>query len=157
MSPAPQRVRPLALAIVLYRDHLLCAEGYDPVKEQTFYRPLGGEIEFGERAEAAAARELHEETGRRIERLDPLGVVENLFTFDGAPGHEVVFEFVARFAAGEAPNDLEPIECHEGDYTFVARWLALPEVLAGSYQLYPDGLSERLAEWVNRREPVNMQ
>ena len=104
MSPAPQRVRPLALAIVLYRDHLLCAEGYDPVKEQTFYRPLGGEIEFGERAEAAAARELHEETGRRIERLDPLGVVENLFTVAGAPGHELVFGFGGPLPAGEAPT-----------------------------------------------------
>ena len=151
MSPAPRRLRPLALALVLHRDHLLCAEGHDRVKGETFYRALGGEIEFGERAAEAAAREILEETGRRVERLDPLGVVENLFTFDGAPGHEIAFEFIARFAPGDEPDDLSPIDCHEGEHTFTARWLPLAEVLAGAHRIYPDELPARLADWVNRQ------
>ena len=150
MSPAPQRIRALALAVVVWRDHVLCAEGYDTVKEETFYRSLGGEIEFGEVAADAAVRELAEEIGRRVEIWDSLGVVENLFTFDGKPGHEIVFEFVARFAAGEEPPDLSPIEAHEGEYRFTARWLPLAEVLADTHRVYPDDLAERLAEWVNR-------
>ena len=59
--PPPAHIRVLALAVLLWRDHLLCAEGYDTVKQQTFFRPLGGGVEFGERAELAAVRELREE------------------------------------------------------------------------------------------------
>ena len=94
MRTAPDRIRPLALAVVLYRDHVLCAEGYDYAKRQRFSRPLGGEIEFGEAASEAAVREIREETGLQVEARAALGVTENRFEFNGAPGHEICFEFV---------------------------------------------------------------
>lgn len=146
---APRRVRALALAVLLYRDHVLCAEGYDAVKGEQFYRPLGGEIEFGEPAAEAAVRELREEIGRAVEVRAALGATENLFTFNGAPGHEVCFEFVCEFAAGAEPGDLAPIVANEGGRGFTARWLPLAEVLGGSHRVYPEGLAERLAAWVS--------
>ncbi|MEE8422563.1 MAG: NUDIX domain-containing protein [Dehalococcoidia bacterium] len=149
-APRDPRLRVIAIAAVIHRDHVLLAEGFDSVKQQTFYRALGGEVEFGETAEAAAVRELIEETGRRIEVIERLGVIENLFTLEGQPGHEVVFEFIARFAPGEEPDDLSTIEADEGGAKFLVRWLPLAEVLAGTHRVYPDGIAERLAEWVNR-------
>jgi 8-oxo-dGTP pyrophosphatase MutT (NUDIX family) len=146
---APRRVRALALAVLLHRDHVLCAEGYDVVKAEHFYRPLGGEIEFGEPAAAAAVRELREELGRGVEVRAPLGVTENLFEFNGSPGHEVCFEFVCEFAADAAPADLAPLRALEGGRGFTARWLPLAEVLGGTYRVYPEGLVERLAGWLN--------
>lgn len=146
----PQRLRVIAIAALVYRDHVLCAEGYDAVKGERFYRPLGGEVEFGERAADAVVRELAEETGFEVEVVDALGVQENLFTFRGEPGHEVVFEFVARFLDGAGPADLSSIEADEGGETFVAKWLPLAELIAGEHRVYPDALSERLAAWVNR-------
>lgn len=146
---APKRVRALALAVLLYRDHVLCAEGYDVVKGEQFYRPLGGGIEFGEGAAEAAVRELAEEIGRAVEVRAALGATENLFTFNGAPGHEVCFEFVCEFAPGAEPEDLSPIRALEGKQGFVARWLPLAEVLGGSHRVYPEGLAGRLAGWVN--------
>lgn len=143
------RIRPLAIAVVLHHDHVLVAEGHDTEKGETFYRPLGGEIEFGEAAADAAVRELREETGFAITVHGTLGVTENRFTLRGEPGHEIVFEFVAMFAAGDGPPDLEPVRCTEGAHTFTARWLPLPEVLAGAHRIYPDGLPARLAQWVN--------
>lgn len=133
----------------MFRDHVLCAEGYDEVKQQRFYRPLGGEVEFGEAAAAAAVRELHEETGRAVQVRHALGAVENRFTYRGSPGHEVAFEFIAEFAPGAEPDTLDPIECIEGEARFTARWLPLAEVLGGTYRVYPDGLPDRLAGWVN--------
>ena len=148
-APRVQRLRVIAIAALVHRDHVLLAEGHDSVKGETFYRPLGGEVEFGERASEAVKRELAEETGLAIDVVAPLGVVENLFTFEGQPGHEVVFEFVARIADGVERPGLAAIEAREGDATFVAKWLPLAEVIAGVHRVYPDALPQRLAGWVN--------
>ena len=135
--------------MIVQHDHVLLAEGHDSVKDETFYRALGGEVEFGETASEAVIRELDEETGRPLEVVASLGVVENLFTLEGQPGHEVVFEFVARFTDDDDPDPLATIEADEGGFTFVAKWLPLAEVLAGTHRIYPDGVTGRLSEWVN--------
>ena len=145
------RIRVIAICIVLHHDHLLMAEGYDSVKDEVFYRALGGEVEFGELAAEAAARELREELGRDIEVGELLGVVENRFTLEGQRGHEIVFEYLAAFAHGHEPPDLAPLSAVEGDAPFTARWLPLAEVLAGTHRAYPEGVEERLAAWINRR------
>lgn len=149
--PPPPRIRVIAICLVLHDDHLLMAEGHDAVKGETFYRALGGEVEFGEAAAAAASRELHEELGREVVVGDLLGVIENRFTLRGDPGHEIVFEYLATFAPGREPPDLEPMTAIEGDATFTARWLPLAEVLAGTRRHYPGGIEHRLAAWVNRQ------
>jgi ADP-ribose pyrophosphatase YjhB (NUDIX family) len=148
-QPPAQRLRVIALALLLFRDHLLCAEGFDTVKQQRFYRPLGGGVEFGETAAEAVARELREETGMALEVRANLGAVENLFTYQGHPGHEVVFELVCVPAPDYEPSDLAPILGDEGGMAFTARWLPLAEVLAGMHRVYPDGLPDRLATWIN--------
>ena len=127
------------------------AEGYDSTRDLTFYRALGGEVEFGESAAEAAGRELREELGSDVVVRDLLGVIENRFTLEGVPGHEIVFEHVATFAPGHEPPDLEPMTAIEGEARFTARWLPLPEVLAGTRQAFPDGVEDRLADWVNRQ------
>jgi len=149
IGPPPPRIRPLALALVLYRDHVLFAEGSDPVKGERFLRALGGEIEFGERAEEAAARELQEELGRKIRVRAPLGVTENLFDYRGGRGHELVFDFVAEWAPGAEPPDMEPLAAREGEHIFHTRWVPLAELLGGTHRVYPEGLPERLAAWLN--------
>ncbi|MEX2081522.1 MAG: NUDIX domain-containing protein, partial [Dehalococcoidia bacterium] len=67
---------------------MLVFRGYDAVKEQAFYRPLGGGIEFGETAEEAVIREMREEIGAETRVMRHLMTVENLFTYEGQPGHE---------------------------------------------------------------------
>ena len=149
IGPPPKRIRPLALALVLYRDHALLAEGSDPVKGERFLRALGGEIEFGERAEEAAARELQEELGREIRVRAPLGVTENLFDYRGGRGHELVFDFVAEWAPGAEPPDMEPLAAREGAHIFHTRWVPLAELLGGTHRVYPEDLPGRLAAWLN--------
>ncbi|HEX5141250.1 MAG TPA: hypothetical protein VFX19_09915, partial [Dehalococcoidia bacterium] len=49
------RIRPIAIVVFRRPDGaILVAPGFDTVKQQHFYRPLGGEIEFGELAEDTA-------------------------------------------------------------------------------------------------------
>jgi NADH pyrophosphatase NudC (nudix superfamily) len=65
----PGKVRPLAIGVFRHKGRILAAEGYDRVKKQTFYRPLGGKIEFGETGAEAVARELLEEIGAAVTDL----------------------------------------------------------------------------------------
>jgi len=44
-----KQIRPIAICAFLRNNRILVAEGFDPVKDETFYRPLGGGIEFGNR------------------------------------------------------------------------------------------------------------
>jgi hypothetical protein len=52
------RIRPLAICVFRYNNRILVAEGYDPIKKETFYRPLGSGIEFGEYSEQIIHREV---------------------------------------------------------------------------------------------------
>jgi NADH pyrophosphatase NudC (nudix superfamily) len=139
-------VRPLAIGIITQGDCILVGEGYDPLKPETFYRPLGGGIEFGERAGEALSREVREEIGAEITDLRYLGTLENLFTFMGEPGHEIVLVIAARFADA-AWYDLEAIPGHEDNgLPFQAMWKSLSDFQPGGLLLYPEGLLELLRD-----------
>jgi ADP-ribose pyrophosphatase YjhB (NUDIX family) len=92
------QIRPLAICIFRNGDQIFVGEGYDPVKRETFYRPLGGEIEFGELTEETIHRELREEVGAEAASVQYLFTLENIFTFNGEPGHEIVMVFDGRLA-----------------------------------------------------------
>lgn len=91
------RLRPIALAIIRNGDRILVFEGYDPSKRERFFRPLGGGIEFGEYGRDALLREIREELGADIGEPRFLGALENIFTYDGRPGHEIVLVYETAF------------------------------------------------------------
>lgn len=43
-----REIRPKAVGVFRRNDEILVFEGYDAVKDEVYYRPLGGAIEFGE-------------------------------------------------------------------------------------------------------------
>ena len=94
MAKTP-RIRPIALAAVRRGDDLLVYEGKDRVSGGRIFRPLGGGVEFGETAVAAVHRELCEELGAELTNTELLGVLENVFTWEGRPHHEIAFIFGA--------------------------------------------------------------
>lgn len=135
--PSPT-IRPIALAVVRRRDELLVLTGHDPVTGAEFFRPLGGGIELGERAEHALHREMREELDVTLETSRLLGVLENLFDYGGQPGHEIVFVFDAvvkdrsfytRDHAGHILDEGSPV-C----------WMPRTMFSAGEARLYPEGL-----------------
>ncbi|WP_213001960.1 NUDIX domain-containing protein [Winogradskya consettensis] len=80
-------IRPIALAVPRRGNDLLVFEYHDLTKGETFYRPLGGGIAFGEAAEAAVRRELQEELGAGLLDVRLAGVLENIFHAFGRDGH----------------------------------------------------------------------
>ncbi len=136
------QVRPQAICLFRKGNSILVAEGHDPVKGETFYRPLGGAIEFGETSQEAIVREVREEIHAELKNLHYLGVVENIFTYKGEKGHEVVLVYGGEFV-DKSFYTINPIDGAEDDGTpFKAVWKPLNNFQKGHTPLYPDGLLE---------------
>ncbi len=135
------KIRPLAICIFRNNDHILVAAGYDPVKEQTFYRPLGGAIEFGETSEETIHRELMEEIGAEVRDLKYLGTLENIFVFNGSPGHEIVqvYDGVLEESGLYEQSEVEGNEADGGE-SLKAVWKKISDFVEGKSTLYPSGL-----------------
>ncbi len=90
------KVRPLAICVIIEDGNILVQEGFDQVKMDVFYRPLGGKIKFGELGSVTVARELFEEINAEIINIQYLGTLENIFTYNGDDGHEIVLVYSGR-------------------------------------------------------------
>ena len=104
-----------------------------------FHRPLGGHVEYGEFAEAAVHREFTEEIGQGLTDVVLLGVVENMFEWDGATAHEIVFVYAAAFRDPAAYEIAEQRILDEADGGTRVVWRA---AAAASPPLYPEGIPD---------------
>lgn len=140
-------IRPIAICAFRQDDRIFVFEGYDPFNDETFYRPLGGGIEFGEYSRDAVVREVREEVGREIVNLRYLGTLENVFTgCDGEPAHEIIMVYEGDFADSGmyATEAVEAVE--DTGARFKALWMPLQDFRDGLSPLYPVGLLELLGE-----------
>ena len=88
-----KEIRPIVLGLAIRDNKLLVSEGFDNIKNQTFYRCLGGGIEFLEKSTDALKREFQEEINIDIVIKDFLGISENIFIYEGKNAHELVFYY----------------------------------------------------------------
>ena len=108
MSLNSEAIRPLSLAIIKNnKNQILVSPGYDSVKDEYFYRLLGGGVEFGESSLEALNREFKEELDVELKNCRLIDVSENIFSFNGLMGHEIVFIYEAEFADSKHLDILE--------------------------------------------------
>jgi 8-oxo-dGTP pyrophosphatase MutT (NUDIX family) len=149
----PGKVRPIAICVFSHQGKILVAEGYDSVKQQTFYRPLGGKIEFGETGAETVRREIEEELELQCEVDRFLGVFENIFVFEGQKGHEIVLVYDGKFSDPRIYLQAELFGHENNDEFLKAVWKPLSEFNRSRSNeeiaplidpLYPTGLLELL-------------
>ena len=143
-----KRIRPLAICVFRHNDRILVAEGYDSVKDEYFYRPLGGGIEFGETSVETVCRELMEEINVEVDigSLKYLGTVENIFHFNGTASHEIVLIYDGALKESGLYEQAVIAGKEANGEDIRAVWKNLDEFSAGKSILYPTGLIEMLIE-----------
>ena len=85
-----KEIRPIVLGIVKEDNKVLVSKGYDRIKNETFYRSIGGGIEFLENSRDALKRKFKEELNIEISVGDFLSISENIFTYNGKNAHELI-------------------------------------------------------------------
>ncbi len=134
------QIRPVALCVFRNNNRILVFEGFEKLRSETFYRPLGGGIEFGENAEDTVRRELKEEIDAEVGELRYLGMLENIYSFNGKPYHEIMLiHDGALINSGLYEQALIVGKEANGDDLRVM-WKSLTEFESGESILYPPGL-----------------
>lgn len=144
-----RRIRPLALALIRRGDEILVEEGRDEVKNETFFRLLGGAIDFGEKGADAVRRELREELGVESEVKAQVATLENVFTYEGEQGHEIVLVYECSLHDDSlyARDEWETQEATpDGVVTHKLAWKHLDSFHGGGDILYPEGVDALLRD-----------
>ena len=128
-----KQIRPIVLGLAIKDNKLLVGEGYDTVKKQTFYRCLGGGIEFWETSKDALKREFLEEINTDITIKNYLGLSENIFTFNGKKAHEIVLLYSIDIKNSDY-KDIYHILDLEGH---IAKWVDIDKFKNNEEILYP--------------------
>src|SRR6266498_5090917 len=90
-------IRAVVICVLKNDNKILVSQGYDSVKSETYYRPLGGGIDFYETSIDALRRELQEEISAEIHSERYIGMFENIFYLEGIQKHEIMLVYEARF------------------------------------------------------------
>ncbi len=138
-----ERIRVLALGLIQRDNRVFLSQGYDSTRQLTFYRALGGGVEFGEPSARALEREFWEELQAELRDIEYLGCLENIFTYNGKPGHEIIQLYRCGFVDPKF-YECESLQFQEGERTKIARWVAIEPLLHGELTLYPEGFSQYL-------------
>ena len=129
-----REIRPIVLGLVKKDNKLLVGKGYDKVKQQEFYRCLGGGIEFLEKSEDALKREFKEELNIEIKVDKFLGISENIFTFEGKDAHEIALLYDAYIKEEDYKEKYKIIDEEDSE----AIWVDINRFKNKELILYPE-------------------
>ncbi|WP_310139094.1 NUDIX domain-containing protein [Paenibacillus amylolyticus] len=151
-------IRTVSLCLIRKGDNILVQEIVDPVVKQTFYRPIGGTVEYGENSKDTIIREVKEEIDAEIKEPKLLFVIENIFAYLDDVGHEVDFIYEAELVERSLYDNNE-IQGIEGATSFKAVWKSIHELSSltshAQAKLVPDGLLNLLLSGTSEpRNPV---
>lgn len=135
-------IRILALGLIQRSDGaMLLSPGFDNVKNEHFYRLLGGGIEFGETGSEALRREFMEELGEELIISPLLLTAENIFTFEGERGHQIMMMYQCAFI-DERVYEKQEVPRLDGEPAAI--WRTREDIMVERAKLYPAEVNELL-------------
>lgn len=139
-----KQIQSKVIGICINRKQLLAAEIFDDGGNVKGVRPLGGNVEFGETRERALTREFMEELGTEIVTAGEWRTFENIYSHEGAVGHEYVHAIsIALVDRSLYSQSLIVFSEDSGEQTR-ARWYDVKDLRSGKIELFPDGLVDTL-------------
>jgi ADP-ribose pyrophosphatase YjhB (NUDIX family) len=133
--------------LIRHADRILVERGRDDIKNETFFRLLGGTVEFGEKGAESVRRELLEELGAEAEVGRLVATIENLFTYEEQPAHEICLVYECAFR-DQILDGLDEWQADEitagGSVTHYVEWRSIDSFRTDAEILYPEGLLEVL-------------
>lgn len=137
-----QNIRVLALGLIQRADGaMLLSPGFDSIKNEPFYRLLGGGVEFGETGSEALRREFMEELGLEVTVSPLLLTAENIFTFEGELGHQIMMMYQCAFT-DESIYEQQTVPRIDGEPEAV--WRTREDIMVERAKLYPAEVTELL-------------
>ena len=136
-----KEIRPIVLGIVKRENKILVSEGYDKVKNEVFYRCIGGGIEFLEDSKDALKREFKEELNIDISVGEFLGISENIFTYNGKNAHELILFYNVDINDRDYKEEYHIIDDNsETD----AMWIDINKFKNNELKIYPEQMFKYL-------------
>ncbi|MDJ0733293.1 MAG: NUDIX domain-containing protein [Nostocaceae cyanobacterium] len=133
----PGEIRLITLGLIRDGERTFLSQGYDPVKQETFYRAMGGGVEFGETSFVALQREFQEEIQAELTNISYLDCLENIYTYNGEPGHEIIQLYECDFVDAKF-YQLESLIFNEGKRQKTALWVEISRLKSGELRLVPE-------------------
>ncbi|BAZ37458.1 hypothetical protein NIES4101_33800 [Calothrix sp. NIES-4101] len=136
-------IRVIALGLIRDGNKIFLSEGYDSVKKDKFYRAMGGGVDFGETSLEALKREFQEEIQAELQNIRYVACLENIFTFNGKQGHEIIQLYECDFVEPKY-YQLQRQEFTEGERKKVAVWVDINDCKSGKCRLVPENFLDYL-------------
>ncbi|MBZ3762892.1 NUDIX hydrolase [Bacillus cereus] len=129
--------RAKAFGLAVHQDRLLVQEYH--TEGETYYRPLGGSIELGEKSAHTVIREFTKELHTEIEIINYLGCLENVFHLDGGIGHEIIQLYSLRLL-DISLYEMKILNIQDEQTVAYAKWIPITAFIQKEKILYPDGV-----------------
>ncbi|PEJ01892.1 NUDIX hydrolase [Bacillus wiedmannii] len=129
--------RAKAFGIAIHHGRLLVQEYH--TGDETYYRPLGGSIEIGEKSAHTVIREFKEELHTEVEITNYLGCLENIFHLDGEIGHEII-QLYSLHLLDMSLYEMEILNIQDEQTASYAKWIPMTAFIQKEKALYPDGI-----------------
>lgn len=129
-----KEIRPVVLGIAKRNNKILVSEGHDEVKNEVFYRCIGGGIEFLETSKDALKREYKEELNIDVNVGEFLGISENIFVYNGKNAHELILFYTVEINDENYKEEYHTIDTNCETY---AMWIDTDKFVNGDLRIYP--------------------
>ncbi|MGG1606886.1 NUDIX hydrolase [Bacillus wiedmannii] len=129
--------RAKAFGLATHQGRLLVQEYH--TGDETYYRPLGGSIELGEKSAHTVILEFKEELHTEVEITNYLGCLENIFQLDEGIGHEIIQLYSLRLL-DTSLYEMEKMNIQDEQTVSYAKWIPVTVFIQKKKVLYPDGI-----------------